>query len=148
MIAEAIKQQNPHYTRILVDLQTIRWTNTKNGKRYVCLTPEEAAAKLVDFDQGRAIEPFTFGMRVAQVTAAKGDGRGRKRLNGQMTIEGGEPLRAGHLRGTEGSGSAVNAAKRVNREAAAAVLDPPAEASNVVRSSRKYRSYGRRLLKG
>lgn len=155
MIAEAIKEQNPHFARILVDLQTIRWTNTRTGKRYICLTPEEAAAKLVDFDQGRQIEPFAFAVKVVQVTGATPGNRGRKQLDGQMTIHGGNPLPHGHLRGEEGSGSDGAAKIRAHRARAAAarstsneVAEPPDQASNIVRSSRAYRQYGRRLLKG
>jgi len=155
MIAEAIKEQNPHFARILVDLQTIRWTNTTTGKRYICLTPEEAAAKLVDFDQGRPIVPFAFSMRIVQATSAKPGKRGRKKLDSQMTIEGGTPIRTGHLKGTAGSGGAEAIKKRERTERKSTVattattdIEPPSEASNIVRSSKKYRSYGRRLLKG
>lgn len=155
MIAEAIKEQNPHFARILVDLQTIRWTNTTTGKRYICLTPEEAAAKLVDFDQGRPIEPFSFAMRIVQATNAKPGARGRKKLDAQMTIQGGDPIITGHLKGGDGSGtpSAARGRKHSERKATAnaalkTVEEPPSEASNIVRSSKKYRSYGRRLLKG
>jgi hypothetical protein len=156
MIAEAIKEQNPHFARILVDLQTIRWTNTTTGKRYICLTPEEAAAKLVDFDQGRPIEAFTFDMRIVQVTNAKKGARGRKKLDAQMTIQGGTPIRTAHLKGSDVSGGAEAEAQRKRRDRSStntgAVsgedVGPPEGASNIVRSSRAYRSYGRRLLKG
>lgn len=149
MIAEAIKEQNPHFSRILVDLQTIRWTNTTTGKRYIALTPEEAAARLVDFDQGRPIDPFAFTMRIVQVTDAKPGNRGRKQLNGQMTIEGGKPLRTGHLRGSDAAANVRTPGTQVRRpRLAPSGAEPPADSSNVVRSSRAYRQYGRRLLKG
>jgi hypothetical protein len=146
MIAEAIKEQNPHFERILVDLQTIRWTNPRTGKRYVCLTPEVAGAALVAFDQGHGIEPFAFSVRTTQITptakvARRTGGHGPKQLDGQMTIHGGRPTRTGHL----GGGSSVKAAdKAAKRERE----DPPAGASNVVRSTSRYRQYGRRLLQG
>ena len=63
MIAEAIKAQNPHFKNIVVDLQTIRWTNPRTGKRYICLTPEVAGTALVAFDQAEDIQPFSFYLR-------------------------------------------------------------------------------------
>jgi len=150
MIAEAIKEENPHFKSILVDLQTIRWTNPRTGKRYICLTPEVAAALLVDFDQGRDIEPFAFSLRPSQVTptdkvARRTGGHGPKTIDGQLTIHGGKPTRTGHL----GGGSNVhkaNAAAKQERERQATI--PPEGASNVARSKPRYRQYGRRLLKG
>jgi hypothetical protein len=150
VIAEAIKEQNPHFKQILVDLQTIRWTNPRTGKRYICLTPEVAGSLLVDFDQGREIEPVAFSLRPTQITptatvARRTGGHGAKKIDGQLVIHGGEPTRTGHLRG---SSSVTNAARnaRADREREAAVL--PEGASNVVRSAARYRQYGLRLLKG
>ncbi len=68
MIAEALTTAHPHFTFVLVDLATIRWSNPKTGKRYVCLTPEVAARELVRFDQGEPITPFSFGLKPIQVT--------------------------------------------------------------------------------
>jgi hypothetical protein len=150
MIAEAIKAQNPHFTKILVDLQTIRWSNPKTGKRYVCLTPEVAAAALVRFDQGEAIEPFDFSLKTTQITptttvAAKTGGHGPKTLDGQLTIHGGLPTRTGHL----GGGSDVHAADRAaKREQAASPAPVSGDESNVKRSTSRYRQYGRRILQG
>lgn len=153
MIAEAIKEQNPHYVHILVDLQTIRWTNPKTAKRYVCLTPEAAAQALVAFDQGRPIEPFSFSLRTSQITpttaaAKKEGGHGHKQIDGQMTIHGGTPTRTGHL---GGSSSVYNANKTAKREAAARADEPAVvsgDESNVKRSTSRYRQYGRRILQG
>ncbi len=117
MIAEAIKRENPKVRNVLVDIQTIRWTDPKRHTRYVALTPEAAAVALVEFDQGRKVEPFSFGLKVTQRTPSqatvKDDGeqlsltgkapltkskrrrqvkrRGLKRLDEQGVIEGGEP---------------------------------------------------------
>jgi hypothetical protein len=149
MIAEAIKEAHPHFRNILVDLATIRWTNPRTQKRYVCLTPEPAAQALVAFDQGEPIEPFSFNATPIQVTAnEKGDRRSErfpKRLHvheGQTMIEGGRAIPAGHLRGSSASGRPQNSAKLADREAA----EPADGDSNVKRSGRRYRQYGRRLL--
>ena len=145
MIAEAIKEGNPHFKAILVDLQTIRWTNPRTKKRYVCLTPEVAAAALVAFDQGGEIEPFGFVLKTVQSTPTRGSGkpRGGRKLTNQLTIDGGEPLRAGHLRG--GSDTS-RAAARAKGEAEREATEPAEGDSNVKRSSTRYRRYGRRLL--
>jgi hypothetical protein len=152
MIAEAIKEAHPHFRNILVDLATIRWTNPRTAKRYVCLTPEPAAQALVAFDQGEPIEPFTFNAHVIQATPTRGptsegaaSNRGRKRLtvhSGQATIDGGVPIAPGHLRGSSASGRAQNSMRLAEREAA----EPADGDSNVKRSGRRYRQYGRRLL--
>lgn len=148
MIAEAIKEQNPHFRHILVDLATIRWTNPRTGKRYVCLTPEVAGSALVAFDQGQSIEPFSFTIKPMQVTPTVKDGkaeRGRKQIDGQMTIHGGAPLPPGHLGGTADVRQAHAAAKRERERKPAPVSDGD---SNVKRSSPRYRQYGRRILQG
>jgi hypothetical protein len=148
VVAEAIQLARPDYKQILVDLQTIRWTNPRTAKRYVALTPEVVGQALVSFDRGEAIEPFSFKLDAIQVTEMKRreDGNGttptttkrtlRARGAGQYLTQGGKPLPAGHLRG---GGNAQH-------NAAASKL-PPEEASNVVKSARRWRRYGLRLLK-
>lgn len=167
-IAEAIKERHPEYLNVLVDLQTIRWTNPRTSKRYVCLTPRVAGMALVNFDQGRSIEPFVLRLDAHQVTpvvsyrrkiVANGDqlalgeterGRGYKSTatrgrkvvemhKGHATIKGGIPLPAGHLKGGTGSGRKVNAAGR---------LSAPKKLSNVELSRTGARVFGRRLLRG
>jgi hypothetical protein len=150
VIAEAIKEQNPHFKQILVDLQTIRWTNPRTGKRYICLTPEVASSLLVAFDQGREIEPVAFSLRPTQVTSApsvanRTGGHGRKQIDGQLKITGGKPTRMGHLAGTSNVHKAHALAKREREKQA---IIPPDGASNVVRSKSRFRQYGLRLLKG
>jgi hypothetical protein len=154
MIAEAIKLQNPHFKSILVDLATIRWTNPRTRKRYVCLTPEVAGEALVRFDQGQDIEPFAFTLTPIQATPTKASGepRGRKKAvmhSGQLSITGGHPLRTGHLGGGSDVYKANEAAKRHEKKNDP---DEPAvvegDESNVRRSSPRYRQYGRRILQG
>jgi hypothetical protein len=162
MIAEAITTAHPHFTHVLVDLATIRWSNPKTGKRYICLTPETAARELVSFDQGATINPFSFGLKPIQViertrnkesaeeaeaagrTTPRRQGGSKRReieigADGQPVIRGGLPIAAGHL---------PNAPKRHSkrRDDDTPPATPGAEASNVTKSGTRYRQYGRRLL--
>ena len=157
MIAEAIQAARPHFKHVIVDLATIRWSNPRTGKRYVCLTPEKAAAELVRFDRGEPIEPFDLNLTPIQVTdmvrterTQNADGevvtKRRKpsrtrRLSvderGRAVIKGGTPITTGHL-------SNVAAPDRSATASAAPV--PPGDASNAVKSGRRFRQYGRRLL--
>lgn len=117
MIAEAIQQARPEYRKVMVDLATIRWTNPRTRKRYICLTPEAAAKSLVDFDQGKTVEPFSLSLEPIQVTpiarqvrakdgkpGTNRSNRGKKTLRPDGTIEGGEPIPPGHLSNTKLSG--------------------------------------------
>lgn len=142
MIAEAITAARPDFRNVQVDLATIRWTNPRTGKRYIALTPEKAAVALVEFDQGREVEPFDLSLVPIQSTPtvksksaetraeAREAGRlfprqkttqdrGRRKVSvdaeGRAQIDGGQPLPTGAL-------------------------------SNVARSGRRYRQYGRRIL--
>ena len=141
MIAEAIQADHEHFRNVSVDLATIRWTNPRTGKRYVALTPEPAAAALVAFDQGEAVEPFAFPMETIQVTAsrkaietmAEAQAAGRKRPrtaprgvrsltvgeDGRARIAGGETIPRGHL----GGSAAVKAANHAARREATARLE-------------------------
>jgi len=169
MIAEAILASRPDLRNVMVDLATIRWTNPKTGKRYIALTPEVAGAELVNFDQGRPIEPFEFNIEAIQVTDVKkpvqapdgeveryangkpkvsGAGRGGRRLTvsgGRPTVNGGVPLPMGHLAG--GANARRPGAEAHVREPVIPV-EAPEGSSNVVRSGRRFRQYGRRLLQG
>lgn len=167
MIAEAIVTARPDFRNVMVDLATIRWTNPRTGRRYVALTPEVAGDRLVKFDQGEPVEPFEFNVEAIQSTpTAKRvktstgepdkyeDGRAKysdagrrgKSLSvksGRPKIEGGRPLPMGHL-------AAGANAHRPNSSAKSeqSAESPADDASNVVRSGRRFRQYGRRLLKG
>lgn len=64
MIADAIKETYPRAQYILVDLQSIRFSDPKTKKRYTYLTPPSAQAALLRFDQGdKSIAPFEFSLR-------------------------------------------------------------------------------------
>ena len=140
MISNAIKAERPDFKNVLTDLQTIRWTNPRTGKRYICLTPLSAGRALVDFDAGRKIEPFTLLLKPAQITPATGN-KGKRKLihyGTQPVISGGRQLPAGHLRGSDASEE--GARKRS--------VPPPADGkSNVELSRTRYRQYGLRLLR-
>jgi len=68
MIAEAVKIAFPEARAIAVDLATIRFSDPKKQLRYTYMTPRIAQVALVNFDQKRKPEPFTFLLRGAQVT--------------------------------------------------------------------------------
>lgn len=67
MIAEAVKIAYPDATKVSVDLQTIRFSNPAKRVRYIYLTPRLAQIALVQFDQGREVEPFSFTLAGAHV---------------------------------------------------------------------------------
>lgn len=61
MIADAIKEKCPRAQYILVDLQSIRFSDPDKGLRYTYLTPPTAQSALLRFDAGdKAIRPFDF----------------------------------------------------------------------------------------
>jgi len=60
MIADAIKRNVPEAKHILVDLQSIRWTDTTKSRRFTYLTPRVAQVALIAFDQGVHDQPFRF----------------------------------------------------------------------------------------
>jgi hypothetical protein len=71
VVAEALQLARPHFRNILVDLQTIRWTNSRTRRRYICLTPEVVCQALVDFDQGHVIQPFAVNLDPIHATEMK-----------------------------------------------------------------------------
>jgi hypothetical protein len=150
MIAEAIKAEHPHFRNITVDLATIRWTNPRTQKRYICLTPNEGRNALVKFDQGAPVEPFSMSVKAIQVTPAAvkaPDGktrhrRGRARVKPDGTIEGGKALPMGHLAGgVQSSTNAEGNAQRRNQPEATG------DEGNVKLSSGKWRQYGLQQLR-
>ena len=52
LIADAIKEQYPHLSGIVVDMATIRVSDRAKGLRYTYLTPPTAQHLLLAFDQG------------------------------------------------------------------------------------------------
>lgn len=73
MIADAIKQRIPSAQYIMVDVQSIRFSDKEEGIRYVFFTPARAQANLLKFDQGDpSLKPFTFELREAAKMRAVG----------------------------------------------------------------------------
>lgn len=60
MVAETIKKAKPRLQYIAVDIQTVRATDPKKGERYIWLTPRSIQQKIIDFDKGKRVEPFSF----------------------------------------------------------------------------------------
>ncbi len=84
-IAESIKEGLPGVSYVSVDLQTIRFTDSKAGKRYSYLTPRIAQLHLINYDQGgrEALEPFSFKLSApVQVRNAGKQNRGTQPVEG------------------------------------------------------------------
>lgn len=62
MIADAIKTTCPKAQYIMVDLQSIRFSDAAKRKRYVYLTPAIAQHNILKFDKGDAVKPFAFSL--------------------------------------------------------------------------------------
>jgi len=103
MIAEAIIATVPNVDEntVSVDLQTIRFTDKKKGLRYVYLTPRNAQATLVEFDQGIDPEPPTFTLRNAHVLRA-GRSERQKKYYAKQKKAGALPKRAKLVSGEHG----------------------------------------------
>lgn len=68
MISDSIKKLHPEFTMISTDLQTIRVSDQSAKLRYIYFTPRPAQERIVDFDEGLGVEPFTFVLqRAAQI---------------------------------------------------------------------------------
>jgi hypothetical protein len=52
LIADAIKEQYPHLSKVTVDMATIRASDREQGVRFTYLTPPPAQHLLLAFDQG------------------------------------------------------------------------------------------------
>jgi hypothetical protein len=157
MISEAIKRDHPDWTRIETDLATIRWTNPRTKKRYICLTPDSARDALVLYDQGEPIEPFTIAVRPIQITPLRtvnrdseggrkvtqshGRAKVKRHSNGETTIVGGKPLPKGHLSG------GAQASESKARHNAKRNPPRPSAKNNVQLSSGRFRRYGLKQLR-
>jgi len=91
MIADAIKAAVPEARSVIVDLAAIRWTNSKEGKRYIYFTPGSVQDVLLQFDNGVKPQPFRFVLRApAQVTNSGPDKikRGGRVTQGFVNVTG------------------------------------------------------------
>jgi hypothetical protein len=71
MIADGLKAELPHARAVAVDLATIRYTDKRNGRRYIYLTPPEAQSALLEFDEGFEPEPFDVAAHAVQIIEPK-----------------------------------------------------------------------------
>lgn len=62
MIADAIKDARPKAQFIMVDLQSIRFSDPTKGVRYTYLTPAIAQSAILKFDRGDQVKPFSFSL--------------------------------------------------------------------------------------
>jgi hypothetical protein len=61
-IAQAIKEKFPKARWVMVDLQSIRWTDRSEGVRYKYLTPLPAQKALLKFDSGHDLDSFIVAL--------------------------------------------------------------------------------------
>lgn len=73
MIADALQAVVPEARFIMVDLQSIRFTDKERGLRYIFLTPPVAQQALLDFDKGKRVAPFEFTMSQGHTKTLKKD---------------------------------------------------------------------------
>lgn len=93
MIADSIRAHIHWAKYIMVDLQSVRFSNVETGKRFVYLTPPHAQKALLAFDLGKPVKPFTFTlnqgmtrtMRVRQGNYATTTRPPRKKRKGKVT---------------------------------------------------------------
>lgn len=60
MIDIAVARQKKNCITFKTDVQLIRYSNPIDRLRYFHVTPPLAVARLIDFDDGKKIKPFTF----------------------------------------------------------------------------------------
>lgn len=65
MIADAIQKEIDWAKYIMVDLQSIRFSDINNNIRYFYLTPPKAQKELLNFDQGKKVKPFILNLTKA-----------------------------------------------------------------------------------
>jgi hypothetical protein len=96
LIADAIKAQYPHLTKVAVDMATVRATDRKRGERYIYLTPPTAQHVLLAFDQGwpNPADQLTIkgAVQIVPVTRARTGpasiaGQGEKRAARRAELE-------------------------------------------------------------
>lgn len=67
MIADAVAKALPKMTWIRVDVQSIRFTDRENALRFYYFTPLTAQRKLLEWDEGKNVKPFSFSISVGIV---------------------------------------------------------------------------------
>lgn len=71
MIAESIKNHNPDFRNVSVDLMTIRFSDPENGMRYTYNTPPNARHALALFDSGVKPAPFVLHLKDGHATSMR-----------------------------------------------------------------------------
>lgn len=108
LIADAIKAQYPHLTKVSVDMATIRVSDTDRGVRFVYLTPPEAQHVLLAYDQGWAnpVDRLTVqrAVKVVPITRPK---------TGPQSVD---AIRAKRQRAFDALKVKVDAGERLTRE--------------------------------
>jgi hypothetical protein len=112
MISDAITKQFPNLQKVSTDLITIRFSDPETGLRYIYWTPRSAQERIVDFDEGIDVDPFSFRLKGAvQIMKRKSPDqqrdyrkrRAQTSAHGKTNIplmEGGRPPPRGSISGT------------------------------------------------
>jgi len=88
-IADAVLDCVRDAAYILVDLQSIRWTDKEMKERYIYLTPPIAQELILKFDRGAKCHPISFQLKNPKIMKFRS---GRK-LNPNRSHSAGENLR-------------------------------------------------------
>jgi hypothetical protein len=83
MIEFAIMRIIPNATHVMVDIQTIRWSDKDKGLRYIYFTPAKVIAIMLAWDEGYKPKPFSFRLRSPQIISTRI--RHGKKENGKRT---------------------------------------------------------------
>ena len=98
LVADAINEQHPEYSRPSVNMATIRVTDAKRGLRYTYLTPASAQHCLLAYDQGwpNPIDEIVLkrAVKITPVISGKQDtlAREARRIELEQKVADGEPL--------------------------------------------------------
>ena len=105
MIADAVKAaavgKKMRISKVLVDLQSIRFTDKDTGNRWICWTPTVGQYAILQFDKGIKPEPFGFNMRPVQIIEkaqrkqANRTGASKARIAFSQKTGGGAPIKHG-----------------------------------------------------
>jgi hypothetical protein len=76
LVADAIKRTYPHFSKVDVDMATVRVSDPARGERYVYLTPPSVMNMLLAFDQGWPLDlenPLRIrrAVQIVPITRAK-----------------------------------------------------------------------------
>lgn len=66
-VTNACNRRHIDATHVAVDIQTIRFSDPARGLRYVYLTPRPVQDKILRWDQGMVVEPFSFILKAGAV---------------------------------------------------------------------------------